>query len=156
MAASSSSSSSTLAGVCVPLYDLAPGRILRAAENASSLANEYADYVGEFYSMAMSELLVAAQVPRGAIILPLPEPEEDQSIDFSALASSSLMYLQVFATPQPRMTYCHVVGYSTGTTDRPSPLGQRLKFTSAVNYVVAKEHLLDAVQEAAGQGVVTF
>jgi hypothetical protein len=52
------------------------------------------------------------------------------------------------------MTYCHVVGYSTGTTDRPSPLGQKLKLPSAVNHVVAKEPLLDAVQVAAGQGVV--
>jgi hypothetical protein len=155
MARSSSGSSSTLAGVCVPVYDLAPGRILRAVEHASSLANEYADDAGEFYSMAMAELLVAAEVPTGAIIvLPLSEPVEDQRIDFSFLASSSLMYLQVFATSQPRMTYCHVVGYSTGTTDRPSPLGQKLKFPSVVNYVVAKEPLLEAVQEAAGPGVV--
>jgi hypothetical protein len=94
MAGSSSSSSSTVAGVCVPVYDLAPGRILRAVEHASSLANEYADDAGEFYSMAMAELLVAAEVPTGAIIvLPLFEPAEDQRIDFSFLASSSLMYL---------------------------------------------------------------
>jgi hypothetical protein len=68
MARSSSGSSSTLAGVCVPVYDLAPGRILRAVEHASSLTNEYADDAGEFYSMAMAELLVAAEVPTGAII----------------------------------------------------------------------------------------
>jgi hypothetical protein len=101
----SSSSSSTLAGVCVPVYDLAPGRILRAVEHASSLANEYADDAGDFYSMAMAELLEAAQVPAGAIIvLPISEPEEDRSIDISFLTSSSLMYLQVYTTPQPRMT----------------------------------------------------
>jgi hypothetical protein len=39
----SSSSSSTLAGVCVPVYDLAPGRICRAVEHASPLAKEFAD-----------------------------------------------------------------------------------------------------------------
>jgi hypothetical protein len=68
MARSSSGSSSTLAGVCVPVYDLAPGRILRAVEHASSLANEYADDAGEFYSMAMAELLVAAEVPQEQLL----------------------------------------------------------------------------------------
>jgi hypothetical protein len=61
------------------------------------LSNEYADDVGEFYSMAMAmaELLEAAQVPAGSIIvLPISEPEEDRSIDISFLTSSSLMYLQ--------------------------------------------------------------
>jgi hypothetical protein len=119
---SSSSSSSTLTGVCIPVYYLAPG--LKAVEHASSVACEYSDDAGEFYSMAMVELIEAAQVPAGAIIvLPLSEPEEDQSIDFSFLASSPLLYLQVFATPQPRMTYCHVAGYYTGTTDRPFGFG---------------------------------
>jgi hypothetical protein len=51
------------------------------------------------------------------------------------------------------MTYCHVAGYSAGTTDRPFPLGQKLKFPSAINYVVAKNALVDAVQEAIGQVV---
>jgi hypothetical protein len=150
---SSSSSSSTLTGVCIPVYYLAPG--LKAVEHASSVACEYSDDAGEFYSMAMAELIEAAQVPAGAIIvLPLSEPEEDQSIDFSFLASSPLLYLQVFATPQPRMTYCHVAGYYTGTTDRPFGLGQKLKFPSAINYVVAKEALIVAVQEASGLGSV--
>ena len=151
---SSSSSSATLVGVCVPVYELAPGQILKAVEHASALATEYSDDAGEFYSMAMAELLGAAEVPAGAIIvLPLSEPEDVQRIDFSFLASSSLMYLQLFATPQPRMTYCHVAGYSAGTTDRPFPLGQKLKFPSAINYVVAKNALVDAVQEAIGQVV---
>jgi hypothetical protein len=122
------------------VYDLAPSPILKAVEHASSVACAYSDDAGEFYSMAMAELIEAAQVPSGAIIvLPLSEPEEDQSIDFSFLASSPLLYLQVFATPQPRMTYCHVAGYSTGTTDRPFGFGQKLKFPSAINYAVAKE-----------------
>jgi hypothetical protein len=139
----------------MPVYDLAPGPILKAVEHASSVACEYSDDAGEFFSMAMAELIEAAQVPAGAIIvLPLSEPEEDQSIDFSFLASSPLLYLQVFATPQPRMTYCHVAGYSTGTTDRPFGFGQKLKFPSAVNYVVAKEALIVAVQEASGLGGV--
>lgn len=139
----------------MPVYDLAPGPILKAVEHASSVACEYSDDAGEFFSMAMAELTEAAQVPAGAIIvLPLSEPEEDQSIDFSFLASSPLLYLQVFATPQPRMTYCHVAGYSTGTTDRPFGFGQKLKFPSAVNYVVAKEALIVAVQEASGLGGV--
>jgi hypothetical protein len=105
--------------------------------------------------MAMAELIEAAQFPAGAIIvLPLSEPEKDQSIDFSFLASSPLLYLQVFATAQPRMTYCHEAGYSTGTTDRPFGFGQKLKFPSAIKYVVAKEALIVAVQEASGLGSV--
>ena len=155
MASSSSlSSTPTLTGVCVPVYELAPGQILRAVEHASSLASEYTDDAGEFYSMATAAVVVAAEVPAGTIIvLPLSDPEEDQSIAFTFLTSSSLVYLQVFATPQPRMTYCHVAGYSTGTAVRPCVVGQRLKFPSTVNYVVAKEALIDAVQEASGQGV---
>jgi hypothetical protein len=79
------------------VYDLAPGPVLKAVEHASSVACEYSDDAGEFYSMAMAELIEAAQVRAGAIIvLPLSEPEEDQSIDFSCLASSPLLYLQVF------------------------------------------------------------
>ena len=75
---SSSSSSSTLTGVCVPVYDLAPGPVLKAVEHASSVACEYSDDAGEFYSMAMAELIEAAQVPAGAtIVLPLSETEED-------------------------------------------------------------------------------
>ena len=91
--------------------------------------------------------LEAAQVPAGAIIvLPLFEPGEDQSLDFSFLASSPLLYLQVFAKHQPRMTYCHAAGYSTDTTDRP------FGFRSAINYAVAKEALI--VAEACGLGGV--
>ena len=152
--ASSSSSSSVQTGVCVPVYELVSGQILRAVEHASSLVDACTDDAGEFYSMAMAESVAADQVPEGAVIvLPLADPERDQSIDFTFLASSPLMFLQVYAKPQPRMTYCRVAGYSTDITDRPFPLFQKLKFPSAVNYVVAKRDLLDAVQDASGQGL---
>jgi hypothetical protein len=47
----------------MPVYDLAPGPILKAVEHASSVACEYSDDAGEFFSMAMAELIEAAQVP---------------------------------------------------------------------------------------------
>jgi hypothetical protein len=61
--------SSTLTGVCVPVYVLGPGQVLRAVENASSVANEYTDDAVDFYSLAMAELLAATQVAAGAIIV---------------------------------------------------------------------------------------
>jgi hypothetical protein len=94
---SSSSSSSILVGVCFPVYELAPGQILKAVEHASALATKYSVDGGEFYSMAMAEPLVAAKVSAGAIlVLPLSEPEDVQRIEFADVPP-------VIRQPQPRM-----------------------------------------------------
>lgn len=138
----------------MPVYELAPAQILRAVEHASSLEDACTDDAGEFYSMAMAESVAAASVPEGAVIaLPLSEPAEEQRIDSTFLASSPLIFLRIHSKPQPRMTYCHVAGYSMGTTDRPFAMLEKVKFPSAINYLVAKRDLLEAIQEASEPGV---
>jgi hypothetical protein len=87
------------------------------------------------------------------IVLPLSQPEENQEIDFSFLASSSLVFLQLCTKPQPRSTYCYVAGYSDDVIDRPVATGAKIRFPSATNYVVAKKDLLDAIWDASGDGV---
>jgi hypothetical protein len=150
----SSSSSSAPTGVRVPVYELAPAPILRAVEHASSLVNDCTDEAGEFYSLAMAEVLKLHEVPEGAVVvLPLSEPASNQPIDFSFLALSPLVFLQLYSKPQPRSTYGYVAGYSDGTTDRPLAMGAKVRFPSVDNYVVAKQDLLDLIQAASGEGV---
>ena len=149
---SSSSSLSSQTGVSFPVYELAPAPILRAAEHVSTMHDTCSDNAGEFFAMAMAELLPIDQVPKGAVIvLPLSEPAEEQRVDFTFLASSPLIFLQLYSKPQPRLTYCTVAGYSSASTHRLLALGEKISFPSVTNYVVAQRDLLDAIRDASGQ-----
>jgi hypothetical protein len=125
----SSGSSSLPTGVRIPVYELAPASFLQAVEHASSVANVYSNDDGELFALGMAESMGADQVPDGAlIVLPQSQPEKNQEIDFSFLASSSLVFLQLYTKPQPRSTYCYVAGYSDDVIDRPVATGAKIRF----------------------------
>jgi hypothetical protein len=146
MATSSSStcaSSRTALGVLMPVYDLAPGAVLRAVENASSVVHGATDDAGEYLAMAMVESTLAAAVSEGAIIvLPMTDSVEGGQMDFSYLAASHLMFIRVNFRPQPRLTYAQCIAYTDGFEELPVPVGTTFKFPSVTNYLVAKPELV--------------
>ena len=136
-------------GFTMPVYDMAPGAILRAAENASSVQPGATDNAGEYMAMALVESVLAAAVPDSAvIILPLAEPVEGQILDFTYLAASSHMFVKINCRPQPRLTYGHCLAVSDGTAEPLVPIGSALKFPSVTNYLVAKPELVELLRES--------
>jgi hypothetical protein len=153
---SSSASSSVPIGIRIPLYDLAPSLILRAVETAASVVDECSDEAGEFYSMAMAEFCRAVDVPPGAVlVLRLAEPSVDQPTDFSFLAPSPLVFVQVYAKPQTLSTYGSVVGCSDGVTERPLLTGSKVRFPLVEYFVIARQDLLDLIRIANGEDVAS-
>jgi methylmalonyl-CoA mutase cobalamin-binding subunit len=62
-------------GVRLPSYDMAPGAMLRAVEDASSVIAGSTDERGEYLAMSLVEVMPAAGVSDGpVIILPLTSP----------------------------------------------------------------------------------
>jgi hypothetical protein len=86
---SSSSSGMETTGVVIPRYEMVPGAILKAVEDAASVVQGSSDEGGEYFAMSLVESKLAAAVPDGAIItLPLTPPTDRQVIDFTYLAAS--------------------------------------------------------------------
>lgn len=138
-------------GVYLPVYQSLEVALLQALEHASLVLPTSSDNEGEFYAMAMAHVLPAAAVPNEAIIvIPLTPPEDGQALDFTYLAASKSMFVQVHEKPQARMTYGHCLAYSTGVTDRPVVIEGTLKFPTTVNFIVAKPRLVDAIRAAVG------
>ena len=150
MATSSSStcaSARTAVGVLLPVYDIAPGAVLRAVENASSVELGATDDAGEYLAMAMVESTLAAAVLEGAIIvLPMTELVEGGRMDFTYLAASHLMFIRVNFRPQPRLTYGQCIAYTDGFEELPVPVGTTFKFPSVTNYLVAKPELVTVLR----------
>ena len=135
-------------GVTLPTYDLLPS-LLRALEHASSIEPTFSDDGGEFFGMAMAAVVAAeAVLPNSVMILPLNEPLEGAPVDFTFLAASNLLFIQLHDEPQQRMTYGHCLQYSAGVIERPLDLGTYVKFPSATNLRITKQRLLSAVRLA--------
>ena len=123
----------------MPSYEMLPGMLLRAAENASSVVPGATDDAGEYLAMALIESIPAAMVPEASvIILPMVDPAEGEPLDFTYLASSKHLFIRVHVRPQPRMTYGQCMAYSAGTVEKLVPVGTAVKFPSVTNYLVAK------------------
>lgn len=138
-------------GVIIPSHEMAPGAILRAVENASSVVSTTSNDAGEYWAMQLVASIPADAVPEGSIIiLPLTDPFEGEPLDFTYLASSKHMFLRILAKPQPRLTYGLCVTYSDGTLERLVPLGTTIKFPSVANYLVAKPELVELMRLAMG------
>jgi hypothetical protein len=151
---SSGSSTSFLAGVLIPRYELAPGAILRAVENASSVVPGSSDEDGEYLAMSLVVSKPAADVPEGSIvILPLTPPSEGEVTDFSYLAASKHMFLKIRKRPQPLFTYGQCVAYSDGTAERLVAVGESVKFPSATNYLVSTDELVSLIRTSVGPEV---
>jgi hypothetical protein len=152
---SSASSSLSLAtarstaGVLIPTYEMAPGAVLRAVEDASSVIAGSTDEGGEYLSMSLVESVSADRVPHGSIIiLPLTPPTDGQTMDFTYLAASKHMFIEVHYRPQPMYTYGQCVAYSDGTENRLIPVGNQVKFPSANKYLVATPDLVGLMRNS--------
>ena len=120
-------------------------------ENASSIRDDSSDQLGEEFSATMAGTSTAGTVLTEAVmILPLTEPVENQALDFTYLAASTLMFIQIHGTPQLRMTYGHCLEYSLGVVDRTVPLGALLKFPTTTNFIIAKPQLLMEIRHTVG------
>ena len=148
---SSSASASASQGVRLHSYVLASGSLQRAMENASSIRDDSTDEQGEeFYATIASTNTAAIVTADSVMILPLSDPAENEVLDFTYLAASDLMFVQIHGTPQPRMTYGHCLEYSHGVADRALPLGSLLKFPTTTNFIIAKPQLLVEVRYTVG------
>ena len=156
-----SSATSLANGVLLPNYPLASGDLLRAIEHSGSVAPTSTDDAGEYYAMAMAQVMQADQVPVDSImVVPLTPPRADEALDFSFVAASECMYVQLHEQPQFRRTYGHCVAYSGDLLERPLEIGAVFKFATIGTFVIAKRQLAAAVRaaigpEAEGQSVVT-
>ena len=150
----STSSTTVSTGVVIPTYAMLPPPLLPCVDHAASVNLDSTDEVGEFYAMALLQPLLAAQVPDNAIIaIPLLPPPEDQPLDMTYVAATSLMFVHVHEKPQTRMTYGHVAGYSAGTVPLPIPVSTMVKFPSAASFLVAKPRLIAAEIASVGPEV---
>jgi hypothetical protein len=150
----SSSAASTISGVSLPNFPLATGELLHAIENSGLVDSKSTDDAGEYYSMAMASIVLAAAVREGAIIvIPLTTPRADEALDFTFVAAADCMYFQLHQVPQPRCTWGHCAAYSADAPNRPVEVGSVFKFPSLARYVVASAALTAAVRAVRGSEV---
>jgi hypothetical protein len=135
----------------MPVYPLVIGILLHALEHASSPTQVASDDDGEYYAMALAEVVTAAAVPNEAvIIIPLTPPQDGEVLDFTYLARSHDMFVQVHEKPLQRMTCGHVLGHSAGTVDPPTVFEEVFKFPTSTTFIVAKPRLVLAIRAATG------
>jgi hypothetical protein len=79
------SSSSNATGIFIPNYPLAAGDLLGAIEHSGSVVSSSTDDEGEYYAMAMAQVLPAEQLPADSIIvIPLTVPRVDEAVTDAA------------------------------------------------------------------------
>jgi hypothetical protein len=74
--------------------------------------------------------LIAAVPNESIVVIPLTRPEVGEVLNFSYVARSKVMFVQLHAKPKQFMTYGHCLDYSTGTVDPPLAIEKVLKFPS--------------------------
>ena len=146
-----SSAVSVTNGVLLPNYPLASGFLLRAIEHSGSVLPTSTDDAGEYYAMALAKVVQAEEVPANSImVIPLTPPRAGESLDFTYVAASDCMYVQLHEQPQFRRTYGHCVAYSADVTDKPVAIGEVFKFSTIASFIVAQRQLSAAVISAGG------
>ena len=141
-----SSLSSTATGVLIPNYPLAAGDLLRAIEHSGSVVSSSTDDDGEYYAMAMAQVVPAEQLPADSIIVvPLTTPRVDEALDFTFMAAAECMFVKIHETPQTRRTYGHCAAYSVDCAHKPIAIGDVFKFSTLGTFVVAKRQLVESV-----------
>jgi hypothetical protein len=149
----SSSTSATAAGVCIPTHNEITGGLLRQLEHAAQVTATSTDNNGEFYNL-LAMVVRAEDVQTGSVIVvPLDPPADHEALDFTFVARSKALFITVFETPQARNTYGHVAAYSTGTDEKPFPVGTLIMFATPSKFVVAKWRLVFAIRDAEGAEV---
>jgi hypothetical protein len=131
-----------------------PGAILKPVEDASSAGAGSSDEGGKYFAMSLVASMPASSVRDGSVIvLPVTAPSDGERTDFTYLASSKLMFIRIHIRPQPLFTYGQCMAYSDGTAERLVPVGAALKFSSAVNYLVATPDLVGLMRNSIGPEV---
>jgi hypothetical protein len=145
----SSSTLATAAGVSIPTHNQITGGLLRQLKDAAHVNATSTDNKGEFYNL-LAMVVRAEDVQDGSVIVvPLDPPADHEALDFTFVA----MFITVFETPQARNTYGHVAAYSTGTDEKPFPVGTRIMFATPSKFVVAKWRLVFVIRDAEGEEV---
>ena len=151
-----SSSSSNATGIFIPNYPLAAGDLLRAIEHSGSVVSSSTDDDGEYYAMAMAQVLPAEQLPAESIIvIPLTTPRVDEALDFTFMAAAECMFVKIHETPQARRTYGHCAAYSVDCAYKPLAIGDVFKFSTLGTFVVARRQLVESVIASRGSDVDT-
>ena len=140
--------------ISLPRYPVMEGPLLHAVETASSVMTTSTDDAGEYYAMAIAQKLAASEVPNEAVILiPLNTPVDGETVDYTYMAASKVLFIQVHEKPQARMTYGHCLAYSAGTMDIPMGINEVVKFPTPTNFIVAKPRLIQVIREVPGPAV---
>ena len=96
-------------------------------------------------------MLPAAEVESGSVVVvPLAPPADNEALDFTFVARTKAMFITIFETPQSRNTYGHVASYSTGSEDKPFPMGTLVMFATPNRFIVAKWRLIYAIRDSEG------
>lgn len=149
------SSSVNVAEVHIPNYPLVDGDLLHAIEKSGRFTAASTEEAGEYFAMAMAQMVPSTEVqPDAIIIIPLTQPMGNEVTDFTFLSQATLMFVELVARPQIIRTYGLCVAYSAGTTVRPLPVGAALKFPTVNRYIVAKQVLAAAVRAARAPSVI--
>jgi hypothetical protein len=85
--------------------------------------------------------------------VPLAPPADNEALDFTFVARTKAMFITIFETPQSRNTYGHVASYSTGTEDKPFPMGTLVMFATPNRFIVAKWRFIYAIRDSEGAEV---
>ena len=134
----------------MPLYQLASPAMLKGVEHASSITPSASDEAGELYALMAQSVPAASVQPESTLIIPLTEPGDGVTLDFTFLASCDLLFVEIHDQPQPRMTYGHCAAYSSGAVNCPLPVGTLVRFPSTTNYLIARPRLTTAIRAATG------
>jgi hypothetical protein len=87
-------------GVRLPVYEAITGNLLRQFEHASSISSTSTYDEGEMYAL-FAAMIPAEGVPDGSImIIPLSSPSEEDSLDFTFLASRKSMFVKIHDVPR--------------------------------------------------------
>ena len=111
---------------------------------------------GEYYAMAMAQVLPAEQLPADSIfVVPLTTPRVDEALDFAFMAAGECLFVKIHETPQARRTYGHCAAYSVDCTYKPLAIGDVFKFSTLGTFVVARRQLVESVIASRGSDADT-
>jgi hypothetical protein len=138
----------TVTGVQLPTFPMVSGEAARLIEVSGEVVPTSTDEFGEYFAMSLIRVTPAELVPVDSIIvIPLAVAGEGEIFDFTFVATTPLMFIQLHDCPQPLRTYGRCVAYSTGVTERPLEIGAMVRFPSIAQFIVAKKDLETAVRE---------
>ena len=100
--------SARIAVRCSHVISFVPTASIDALTALAHAETNSSDEAGEFFSMAVSIKVPAAQVPpNSVVIIPLGPPDIGIEADMSFLFTTPFMFLRLHGIPQPLLSYGH-------------------------------------------------